>query len=358
MEHSQSGTNQMRQLRRIGSGSGLRPTGSAGFTLIELLISLIVVAVLISLITVGVRTALRQSKNAKEQFMASGLQSSVEQFRNEFGFEPPLVNDGDPLGQSGEGPVIDDPSRNGYKRISVRSRAFLTARTDQGGVDTDIVGPINGYSGSESSFSDKRYSKFSLPFFLMGECGARHDANDEIIDGVVGAGFVTPMRDGRFDPRGRKHEPFYTPQGSDMVRRQYVDPMEFREHTGSDAGDRQGDPASAALLGLGGRPFRYYRWENLEPEDAEAELGEFLNIPKLLQDPNTWSDPDASSEQAGYRNGRYAIIGSGPDGVFGTETVEELEIALGRDLVGGGNEAAVAKLRQDAMKDNAVEVGR
>ncbi len=333
-------------------------TRGGGFTIIEIMISLVVIAVLISLITVGVRTALRSSKSASEQFMASGLRSAVEQFKNEFGFLPPLVNDGEPLGMSGEGPVIDDPDRSGFKRIAIRTRAFMVARTDAGTVDTDIVGPVNGFSGEDSSFSDKRYSKFSLPFYLMGECAARHDDNDKVIDGVAGSGFVTPARDGRFDPRGRKHEPFFTPQSADALRRQYVDPMEFREHLGMDGSNLDGDPASAAVLGIANRPFRYFRWENLEPREADSELGEFMNLPKLLQDPNTWADPDASSEVAEYRAGSYAVIGSGPDGVFGTETVAELEVALGKRLGDPNNEDAVAALRKQAMSDNSVEVGR
>ncbi len=329
-----------------------------GFTIIEIMVSLVVIAVLISLVTVGVRTALRQSKNTSEQFMASGLRSSVEQFKNEFGFLPPLVNDGEPLGTADGGPIIDDPRRNGFQQVAVRSRAFMVARTGAGAVDTNIVGPVNGYSGADSSFSDKRYSKFSLPFYLMGECGARHEDNDAVIDGVAGQGFVTPSRDGRFDPRGRKHEAFFTPQSASLLKRQYVDPLEFEEHDGAPGSNLDGDPSSVALLGIRDRAFRYYRWENLEPLDASAELGEFMNVPKLLQDPATWADPDASSEVSEYRAGSYAIIGSGRDGVFGTEPVRVLEAALGTTLSDPNSATAVAELRKRAMSDNAVEVGR
>jgi len=332
--------------------------GAAGFTLIEILISLAVIAVLISLITVGVRGALRQGKGLSEQFTASGLQTAVEQFRNDFGFEPPLVADGAPLSTEDEGPVIDDPRRNGFKRIGVRDRAFLLARNDMGDIDEAIVGAVNGYSGLSSSFSDKRYSKFSLAFYLMGECGARHPENGDPIDGVQGSGMLTPLRDGRFDPRGSRHESFYQPRSADKVRRQYVEAIEFEEHTGSPGSDLQGDPSTAAILGIADRAFRYYRWENLPLTDPTAKLGTFLNVPKILQDPATWSDPDASSDEAEYRAGRYAIVGSGVDGAFGTEPVAFLEDALGTSLSNPDDPKAVAALRARAMADNAVEVGR
>ncbi len=332
--------------------------GARGFTIMEILVSLVVIAVLVGLISVGVRGALRQSKSAKEQFTASGLQTATEQFRNDFGFLPPLVIDGEPLADADEGPVIEDPRRDGFLRIAVRDRAFLTGRDDAGQVDSSIVGFVNGQTGSGSSFSDKRYSKFSLAFYLMGECGARHPGNGEPIDGVQGAGMLTPLRDGRFDPRGRRHEPFYTPRSADDVVRQYADRVEYREHTGNDPGGIVGDAASAAIVGLSGVAFRYYRWENLEPASPDARLGEFLNIPKVLQSATTWGDPDATSEDQQARGGSYAIVGPGPDGVFGTEPVEVLESAVGRRLGDPNDADAVAKLRDEARRDNAVEIGR
>lgn len=336
----------------------MRRAGPRGFTIIEILVALVVIGVLISLISVGVRGGLRQSKTAREQFTASGLQTAVAQFRNDFGFLPPLVIDGEPLSLASEGPVIPDPRRSGFDRIAVRDAAFLRGRDDMGNVDPDVVGFVNGQAGSDSSFSDKRYSKFSLPFYLMGECSARHPGNGEPIDGVLGSGMLTPERDGRFDPRGRRLEAFFTPKSADDVVRQYGDPKEFREHTGSTPTDVEGIAATAAIVGSAGRAFRYYRWENLEPASADADLGDFLGVPKILQSATTWTDADASAESAEVRGASYAIVGAGPDGVFGTEAIEELEIALGERLADPNNADSVARLRDKARSDNAVEVGR
>ncbi|MCB9846372.1 MAG: type II secretion system protein [Phycisphaeraceae bacterium] len=336
----------------------------AGFTLIELLVTIVVVAALITLVSLAVRGGARLAGRASDQFMATGMATSTEHFKNEFGFLPGLVVDGEPLANASEGPILEDTPLQGLRAVALRDAAFMRARRADGTMDPAIVGPVNGLAGPNASYSDKRYSKLTIPYYEMGASGVRHNRpspDDKEIDWVEGAGMKTPMRDGRWDPRGKTHESFYSPRQSDRVVRGYVDVLEYREHLGSNPGDIDGPTSSVAVVDRKGRAFRYYRWENGEPKRAGDALGRFLNIPRILQNPATWADPDASAgdgqDGLRYRDAAYAIVGAGPDGLFGTEPVSELELQMG-PLSDNGDAGAVAELRRKAAEDNVVEVGK
>lgn len=333
-----------------------RPTRARGFTLVELLFTLAVVAVLIGLISVGVWGARQMARGAGDQFTASGLGAAAEQFKNDFGFMLPLVVDGDPLRISGEdGPITTD--RRGLQRIALRDPAFLLARSGTS-FDTRIRDSGDGGAGAGASYSDKRYSKLSLTYYLMGACSAARDPADAAsppIDGVPGAGFRTPLRDGRFEPAGRSFEPFYAPRQADRIVRGYAAANEFREH-GANPASADPDDQSVAIVDAGGVAFRYYRWTNGRPAAAGDDAGDFMNVPKIFQNPHTWGD-DGNTASGAAAGAAYAIVGPGPDGLFGTEPAEVLERAIG-NRASIDNVDAVLELRRIAQQDNVVEFGR
>ena len=88
-----------------------------------------------------------------------------------------------------------------------------------------------------------------------------------------------------------------------------------------------------------------------------------LNIPwvllddealhKLKDDPNAAAEIDLTNGDTKLRSARWAVVGAGPDGVFGTEPIETLRDRL--NLQGGKLDDW--EVRAKAKADNAVEVG-
>ena len=97
----------------------------------------------------------------------------------------------------------------------------------------------------------------------------------------------------------------------------------------------------------------------------ESELD--LNIPPVLidpveyekvqNDPMNFDDPNVNfiGENTALRNARYAIVSAGPDGYFGTESIETIASFLRVDVPGSSKEQA--ELRRQVWVDNLYEVG-
>ncbi|MFG0328181.1 MAG: type II secretion system protein [Phycisphaerales bacterium JB037] len=331
-------------MNRVRASNSVR-----AFTLVELLAVIVILGVLAALAIVGVSRVLGSARDAADRNALAGLKISIGQFENEFSFLPPLVVDGEPLDRSNQGPVLDDYPVTGRKGVAVRDRDFLEARAANGAIDSAIIA-----EQGNGAWSDRRYSKVSLPYYLSGALGAAHPDDGTPVDGVQGAGFRTPRRDGLFEPRGTTHPAFYEPRDADQFARSHVDPLEFREHGVTLSGAlSQGDPNVIGIVDRNGRAYRYYRWVNSEPADPGDPLGSFLNIPRILQSPATWSDVDASAadDSADYNGARYALVAAGPDGMFGTESEADLQQAF-------NSSASLEALRARAVRDNIVEVGK
>lgn len=330
-----------------------QPAGArnrSAFTLIELLVSLAIMAVLVGLLIVGIQGALRLARGSNDSMAIANMGVSIAQFKSEFGFIPPLVIDGEPLADSDAlGPVLVDDPQTGLSRFAILGEGFFDDTLADG---TVISEPVGG------SYSDKRYSKVALPYYLAGASGARNDAADStssLIDGVEGEGLHEPRRDGLFNPRGRTYEPFFSPSG-DQLQVGYASTNEYGEHGKSFPGNAV-DAANAnkvVFVDSGGVAFRYYRWRNDEPLSAGAKLGTFLRIPKILQSPLTWSDLNASAgdDDTQLRSANYAIVGAGSDGLFGTESLSVLQKEL------GSSSTDLAALRNKAWADNVVKAGK
>ncbi len=277
-----------------------RARGPGGFTLVEILFSFAVIAVIMGLLIVGLRMAARGSRQIVDQQAVNSLKMGVEQFKRDFGFLPPLVKDNQPLTQA-NGPW----SPNIYLESVPADYDFLR----------------------DASPPDRRFSVYSLSYYLVGVLGQASDGS--LIDGVDGPGFREPRADGTFRTTGgRRIEPmFEVSRGSQGIVA--VDPVQGR----FELRDRQGNA------------FRYYRWVR---GDANGQINELsdLNIPGVLGDPEELTE---------LRGAEYAILGAGPNGVFGDLPIEGAPFVKQQLGMRESDDDAVAERK--AREDNVLEVG-
>ena len=278
--------------------------GQGGFTLVELLFSFAVVAVLMGLLIVGLRMAARGGRQVVDQQAVNSLKIGVEQFKRDFGFLPPLVKDDQPLTQA-SGPW----SPNIYLESIPADFNFLRGAS---------LGPNS---------ADRRFSVYSLSYYLIGALGQASDGT--LIDGIDGPGFREPRADGTFRTTGgRRIEPlFEVARGSQGVVA--VDPVQGR----FELRDRQGNA------------FRFYRWVR---GDANGQINDLsdLNIPLVLGDPEELTE---------LRGADYAILGAGPNGVFGDLPIEGASFV--KQQLGMRESDADAVAERKAREDNVLEVG-
>ncbi|MEM0984593.1 MAG: type II secretion system protein [Planctomycetota bacterium] len=274
---------------------------------------------------------------------------------------------------------------------------------DQADGEASILARYNwsmgsGVRASAWTRANQRYSTLSLPYFLSG-------IGPAFIDGVDGEGMTRPTRTGAFEgvtvgsfalpldvvrqpqvdvsvATPTRLEPFFIASGSVTSQPLYFDAVEMLENgfvpsatanqNAEDsvreefAQDRQ-DLAfgySTVFSDVSERAIRYYRWQ---PEATITRPSD-LNIPAVLISPEILErftlsvddfdrfaiDLTDGSNQ--LRNARWAIVSAGPNGVFGTERLDELITALGRP-VDPMNAQQVLDLRIEAWEDNAVELG-
>lgn len=315
----------------------------------ELLVTVIVIGALMGLLIVGLTKAAQYARKAAQTQTLSALSQATVQFKNEFGFLPPLVFDGVDMGRnsgnvqqesfSNAGPVYTDNLGrsliNVYQLGNDEARAFLRGR-DIGAYDD----------------SDPRYSKFSLPFYLGGVL-------DADVDGVDGPGMSKPLASGAWAGVGdalgggnKTYEPVLEMDKDSMrIAIGYVNTDEIVEHGGSNPGELQSN--RLALVDAKGIAFRYYRWLH----DANPTNTLELNIPGVLLDPvlhsQAYGDPaiDVTDGNAKLRSATWAIVSAGQNGLFGTEDIGTLRDKL--SMASGSDEL----VRRAAAADNVWEVG-
>lgn len=311
------------------------PAGWRGFTIIELVLTIAVIFVLMGLLLVGVRHIVGKSKETIDRAAVTALKQSVAHFRDEFKFLPPLVKDGiaggggfpsvGPLDTNTKQPVVYSPS-------NAADKTFL--RTE-----IELVGLPATQSFTDS---DPRFSIYSLPIYLMGVLDLHRSNSNVPVDGVEGPRFKAVKRDGTFEAAGKDYNPLYDPRNGKAV-------FETQPGTGR-----------FELRDSHGVAFRYYRWEK---GDANGRIvtAEDCNIPELVADPD--EDKDA-------RGAEYAIVGAGPNGVFGDEAFlprnhpqhlnwDELGAKVGISCDPNNPPPEIQhKIFNAARADNIVEYGR
>lgn len=368
-------------------------TSRRAFTLIELLVVFVITLVLLTLVLSGLNRATKAGRRASTQESVSSLAKAVDQFKQEFGFLPPLVHDGMPIsagdsayrpfdfltgGSLDDGPTfLVDNGPYEYQTLVVWNE----------GVDAEFFrgrnngGPYESGWDEDQAWNDRRYSKYALAFYLTGVL-------DKSVDGVRGPGMTRPIVDGSFLGVGypvgsvrEQYEPLMdTERRGARIVNGYVEPKEVVEH---DNGGSVGDADSVrsmyedyqreqlfSFVDSFGTAFRYYRWEPGRLVGLQRVINSELdlNIPPVLIDPVQYeraqndpmnlerADVTFIGENSELREARYAVVSAGPDGYFGTESIETIAEFLDAPVPSSSEDAAL--LRREVWADNLFEVGR
>lgn len=346
-----------------------------GFTLIELLVVIAIIALLLGITIVGLSGAFTAGRSAADAQAARTLGVAVEQFKQQVGFDVPLLFDGDPQAETADAPasVFNRfmPVELGSEPVFENGSARFVAAYSRG-ADLDFLRGVT-VQPTITDWSDPRYSKTSLPVYLAGTLPSS-------VDRVDGPGMSKPKADGSFsNSLAGALEPFVEPGARGVgVVTNYANENEYEEHgaAGFSASSSERDFATA-IVDANGIAYRYYRWESgrnsvdaggLNTDDyGKTENSKDFNIPLVLLDPVKVSeqygligsgDPrvDATDGNIALRSARWAIVGAGPDGLFGTEPLDVLADAMGKTVP--GDPEVAAGMRADAMADNVVELGQ
>ncbi len=377
---------------------------SRAFSLLELVVVTALIVLLITFLASALGRASISARQTASQRSAEAIAVAVEHFRLEFGFLPPLVHDGEIINANGDfypwdvianglssddGPLKDGPNSvtYAYKTLVVWSEgadfSFFRRRDSNDAADpVDIPGA--GSWDIESAWDDRRYSRYALAYYLTG-------ALPRSADGVAGQGMARPMANGGFanvgypvgSTRDRYQPTIDTNRAGIKVRAGYARPIEIAEHDASitdfdslspdmvyDLYANEDQDLLVALVDNFGTAYRYYRWESGRYNNNRRLVVEStldLNIPPILLNPLTLvelenNDTDAqeydlTEGNLELRNARFAIVGAGADGLFGTEPIDYLVSQLSRRDPEGDPEE-IARLRQRAMDDNVIALGK
>ncbi len=321
-----------------------RPSGRGGFTLIEIMFAVLILALLLSLLIVGVRRASRTVKDTVDRQTVHAIAMAVSDFKKEFKFNPPMVQE--MPGTAGMLRLVRMAPTGAVNQILVYDLgrpADLVAL--QGAATPDPTNPFG---------DELRYSTSSLAIYLAGAFEVPYSSTATFIpmDGVKGPGFYEPRRDGTFkvpveltsssanaSKRGTPHAPLVQLGGS--APRLIIRDTEAKE---------------LALVDRNGTPIRYYRWE--PKVSATPDLLADLRVPPMVgRDPTgfpingTRSDRDLTANTQ-LRSAKFAIVAAGNNKLFGDETIAELKLGL------ANNADSDDELRRLAEEDNIVEVGQ
>jgi prepilin-type N-terminal cleavage/methylation domain-containing protein len=382
-----------------------QPRNEAGnrraFTLMELMVTLSIIVLLLGFLGSALGRATRSARQTASQRSAEAIAASVEQFRLEFGFLPPLVHDGEVISDGNYRPwdqtagtisTDEGPLKPGladvvypYQTLVVWSEGFdfnfFRRRTGDSADSIEI--PAGGSWDLDTAWDDRRYTRYGLAYYLMGVL-------PRSVDGIAGQGMSRPLASGGFVnvgyPIGGTRDNFEptldVDRGGISLQTGYVRPLDLAEHgvvPFSDTlsvddvyslYDAEELDQLTALVDSFGTAFRYYRWEHGRynaQRQLVIETSLDLNIPPVLLDPEVlitlmnddMADPmlDVTAGNPELRQARFAIVGAGADKLFGTEPIEYIVQQLNtRDP--GGDPGEIARIRKLAMDDNVVAYGK
>lgn len=315
-----------------------------------MLFSVGVIALLIGLLITGLRAASSMSRSAEQTMAVKTIDTAVQSFRSDHGFLPPLVQDNAPgaptfaVPQDARvGPLFGTGSQpkqpvtflsSTHPLRWTREHRYLRGRNP----DTE---------GERLTGADRRFSEYSLAYYLVGALGEEPGNPSRLVDGVEGPGFMQVNEDGTFKRSGRRFGALIDPNKG-MGGVQVVNAAEGR----------------VTLRDRFGTPYRYYRWERGREYTAgsgnyEVRESFDLGVPRLLSgedDANT--NPAVLTEllnaNTDLKSAGYVILGAGANRTFGdkdTEGIDAIRAAL-------GSSASEEKLLRAARRDNVMGVGR
>jgi len=264
-----------------GTRERARRRHDGGFTVIELSIVLVIIGLIASIAFVTFGRAIKTGREAGERMFLNSLKTAVEQFKQDNGFLPPLVNDNiDPIGEFRLGSPINQTTR----QPMVRDAAFLRGDTNPAGA---------------------RWSVFSLPYYLTGTLGSKED-------GIDGPGYTRVQDDGTFSLKGRKVESLFDfGRDADRIRRH---PNPLYADTEAVFVDRWGKVSSSNTW-LPLNTIRYYRWEPKFYASGTPNAGKVqrYNVPPILALRASGLGGSVINEE--MRTSGFAIFSKGPDGL-------------------------------------------
>ena len=333
--------------------------GRGAFTLVEVVVVITLIVILSALLLFSIGPSVKAARTASDTAFARSLGVGVEQFNQQFGFLPPLVDDFGALPSSPGGPI---------ERVTAPGQPFIRLKGDPMLPRNDAIGQAQFLrhevvrpDGADQS--TLRMSYFSLPFYLVGIAGENDTADPQLnarIDGVQGPGFTQPLADGTFTRSGTTHAPMINL--STLTERLPVTTVDK---------DR-------AFFDRQRRAVRYYRWQPTLHVAAGAVVP---NVQVASPGTAPANDPTRAGQVRSYnaptvfplaerqrlvsgqlqspesvmtlqqRAARYAVVFAGLDGLFGDETIATLRTALG--LVGAA-QIDDAEVRRRAAADNLV----
>ncbi len=319
----------------------------SAFTLVELLVSIMVIGILLGMLIIGARVAIKYVRTQADRQAVISMRIGITQFKQDQGILVPMVRDQHPVASLKA--RVEDVPNSSYERMAVYDIADPARMDDFKNMLMRKISfgdtPPGGNSwGSLYEYYDVRWSNNSLAYYLVGALEAKLESpnTDLVIDGKLGHGMFAANRDGTFkipaelalDPAAKVglpkiYDPYFIPNSSST--RIWVDPS--------------GLPDASQDVQIRDRnqiPFRYYTWMRDDTFRTDTDINKYLRVPLVV------GDPVADTR---LRTAKFAVVGAGPDSVFGDEPIDALRIALGM------SDAGELTVRKKAMEDNVVEFG-
>ncbi len=365
----------MRRRAAHPRSAALRP----GFTLIELLVVVGIIAVLLSIGIVAGGAALASAKRSSTERLLSSIGASLEQFKADHGYYPPLLNkQRNPAPSPADAPLVSEAQPDPFKT-------------------TDPKGAV---------VEARYYSILSLAAYLVGvgdingdgivNYAAQTTPGPNLDDGVDGPGIRSPGPDRSWggatrraqrlpaaagdplipDQTGRVYGPYLALTNSRNLRR--ILPNDSRGVSGDFVWEQTALAPNGGTPSQGGRdgielytivdgentPIRYYRYlptrETSDPTSRDT-LG---NIPVELLTPAGFDEFSATggalaggASETRLRNAPYALVSAGSDALFGESKDETIDPSqpryLAKDLESlRTSDAAAHKKIRSRIADN------